>query len=457
MARLTLCIIARDEEKMLPACLQSVRGVVDEVVLVDTGSRDGTMEVARRHGARVYERPWDDDFAAPRNLALAHARGEYVLQLDADERLAPGAGAVLRRELARGDLRLGLLPLHNAARADAPPERVISGELRLGNLAWVPRLMRRTADLRYEGAIHESVEECLLRQGVRSRAVEADIIHLGFMPEVRANRKKRERNLSMLRRRCQLEPDSITPFGFLAMELYETGSFAEAQEVAERGWALLATQPPYRSAALVAAVRGAVALRTGDVERVLDTSRGFREREGVYADLEFLRGAALTTLALRHPAGDPARASRLEEAVAAFREALAPRPYGETSFIAGVRSWASWLRLGHALLAAGRHREARAAFDEVLLARPGDDEARLGLAEISLDAGDASGCLASVEPLLGDRCDGWLLAAAAAHALGSKQDALLFLRQARERCRDGYAAPHRHERHNALARALSAA
>jgi hypothetical protein len=73
----------------------------DEIILVDTGSTDGTMELARAAGARVFERPWDDDFAAPRTLAASHARGRWVLQLDADERLSPASIPALRAALRR--------------------------------------------------------------------------------------------------------------------------------------------------------------------------------------------------------------------------------------------------------------------------------------------------------------------------------------------------------------------
>ena len=116
MARLSLCLIAKNEEALLPGCLESVRGHVDDIVLVDTGSTDRTMAIAREAGATVLERPWDDDFSAPRNLAARHARGEWILMLDADERLAPGAGRALERAVKRGGFDVGMVRLHNAAR-----------------------------------------------------------------------------------------------------------------------------------------------------------------------------------------------------------------------------------------------------------------------------------------------------------------------------------------------------
>ena len=94
--RLTLCTIARDEEGFLPGCLASVRGLVDRVVVVDTGSADRTVALAEAAGAKVVRHAWDDDFAAARNAALEHVRDGYVLVLDADERLGPGAKRALR-------------------------------------------------------------------------------------------------------------------------------------------------------------------------------------------------------------------------------------------------------------------------------------------------------------------------------------------------------------------------
>jgi tetratricopeptide (TPR) repeat protein len=450
MARVTLCMIARDEEQMLPGCLESVRGAVDEVVLVDTGSRDRTREVARAHGAQVYERPWDDDFAAPRNEALSRARGEYVLQLDADERLAPGACSRLRRAVEDGTTPYGLLRLHNASRADAPFERVASGELRLGDAFWVPRLVKRVPYVRYEGIIHETIDESLLRNGVRPTALAVDVVHLGRIPELSAARGKLGRNLALLEKRCRLEPDSIVPFGYLAMELYEAGRYAEAERAAEQGWALLDAQPSYRSAFLLASARASVALRLGRPERALETSQRFRERCGAFADLEYLRGSALLLLALRSPAGAPERAVRLGEAISALREILGAGSQPQNTTIPGVTSWATFAQLGHALLAAGHREPAKAAFSAALAASPAHVEARLGLAEVLLDSGDAGACLAAVEPLLASRPDAWLLAADAARALGADHDARLLFGRACERRREGYLAPHRRERHNVL-------
>ena len=93
--RVSLCVIARDEAAGLGRCLVSAAGAVDEIVVVDTGSQDDTVAVARAHGANVIEAPWTDDFSAARNIALDHANGTWILTLDTDETLGMDAADAL--------------------------------------------------------------------------------------------------------------------------------------------------------------------------------------------------------------------------------------------------------------------------------------------------------------------------------------------------------------------------
>ena len=78
-ARLSLTMIVKNEAATLATCLASVAGIVDEIIVVDTGSTDGTQDIARQHGARVFDLPWPDSFAAARNESLRHARGQWLL------------------------------------------------------------------------------------------------------------------------------------------------------------------------------------------------------------------------------------------------------------------------------------------------------------------------------------------------------------------------------------------
>src|SRR5439155_3787216 len=85
--RVSLCMIVRNEEENLPACIKPVAEVVEDMVIVDTGSTDRTKELAAQLGARVFDFPWVDSFAAARNESLKHAKGKWIFWMDADDRI----------------------------------------------------------------------------------------------------------------------------------------------------------------------------------------------------------------------------------------------------------------------------------------------------------------------------------------------------------------------------------
>ncbi len=185
--RLTACLIARDEENALPRCLASLGGIVDEICLLDTGSRDRTVEIARGHGAVVGFRAWDQDFSAARNACLELATGDWILQIDADEEIDPATVAGLRQDLESG-----------------PPCRLVDVVLLDGTdrpgLVRLPRLFSRDGRIRYRRPVHESVLESLDDARLPPPApCRLRLIHHGYRPEIVENRAKRERNLSILR------------------------------------------------------------------------------------------------------------------------------------------------------------------------------------------------------------------------------------------------------------------
>jgi glycosyltransferase involved in cell wall biosynthesis len=100
-------MIVHNEEGHLPRCLESVRGIVDQIVAVDTGSHDHTTAIAEQFGAEVYQFEWRDDFAAARNESLCYARGEWILYLDADEQLDADSTQNLRMLLERQPPEVG--------------------------------------------------------------------------------------------------------------------------------------------------------------------------------------------------------------------------------------------------------------------------------------------------------------------------------------------------------------
>src|SRR5574341_1534475 len=140
---LTAAIIVRDQAEHLDACLRSLHGLVDEIVVVDTGSSDASVDVARRHGAIVGHEPWQADFSVPRNRSLDLASGEWILYIDADERVRSDDHAAVRAQLAAADD-------HVSFRVRFVPR-----------IGWTPyreyRLWRHHPDIRFVGVIHETM------------------------------------------------------------------------------------------------------------------------------------------------------------------------------------------------------------------------------------------------------------------------------------------------------------
>jgi len=189
--RLTLAMIVRDEESHLARCLDSVEGLVDEIVVVDTGSTDGTMRVASSRGAKVTRLEWTDDFSAARNRSLEQATHDWVLVLDADEVVQEQDALALERQLDDPSLLALELTLVN---------EYGRGETRSFRST---RLFRNRPEIRYRFPVHEQVTPSiakLVRDGQGTTALGPIVVrHFGYTPEMIEQRHKTERNRGILR------------------------------------------------------------------------------------------------------------------------------------------------------------------------------------------------------------------------------------------------------------------
>ena len=188
-------MIVRDEEENLPHCLESVRGVFDEIVVVDTGSTDRTSEIARSFGAKVFDFVWVDDFAAARNEALAHATGDYAFWLDADDVVEPAEREKLRAVLARVEERR-TRPLTSCAARAIPSPDGTGGETVVDHI----RLFPLREDVRWTYRVHEQILPALRRAKVPVRWTDLTVRHTGYVdPALRARKLDRDTRILMQR------------------------------------------------------------------------------------------------------------------------------------------------------------------------------------------------------------------------------------------------------------------
>jgi glycosyltransferase involved in cell wall biosynthesis/predicted Zn-dependent protease len=226
--RVSLCMIVKNEEENLPACLGCVADLVDEIIIVDTGSTDRTNEIAARFGARVFDFPWVDSFAAARNESLRHATGEYIFWMDADDRLDEDNRARLRQLLA------GLRD-ENAAyvmQCLCLPDPVSQRATRVTHL----RLFRNHPDIRWQFRVHEQILPAVRQSGGTVYWTEIVIHHTGYQdPALRG--RKLERDLRLLRLEEAEAPENPFTLFNLGCLFQEQGRLEEALSCFQRSLA----------------------------------------------------------------------------------------------------------------------------------------------------------------------------------------------------------------------------
>ncbi|HUJ72675.1 MAG TPA: glycosyltransferase family 2 protein [Verrucomicrobiae bacterium] len=199
---LSVRLITKNEEGNIGRALRSVKGVADEVIVVDTGSSDRTIEIARGLGANVCQFTWIDDFSAARNFSFGQAHGDWIFWLDADEELLPESRDELLRCLKRTDA-LGYVVLRQDLQQEDKPE--LAAEM------WQWRLFRRRADLRLVGRYHEyfepPLEEVAKAEGKHVYQTTIRLRHYGYIGELK--QPKLDRAAKFLKLELEERPGQI--------------------------------------------------------------------------------------------------------------------------------------------------------------------------------------------------------------------------------------------------------
>ncbi len=195
---ITLCLIARNEEKNIAHCLDSFKDFVQEIIVVDTGSTDRTVEIARSYEAEIRYFPWIDDFAAARNVSIQNAKGDWILRMDADEWAEPAEMIKLQNAALSGiaDVYMCRTVSINSLDSAKAPTSIL-------NL----RLFRNHLGLVFEQAIHEAVTFSAIRLGLNIAVTNIIFLHSGYDVSEQDMDGKITRNLLICNKGLQKNPE----------------------------------------------------------------------------------------------------------------------------------------------------------------------------------------------------------------------------------------------------------
>ncbi len=230
-AKISQCMIVKNEEKNIERALSWGKGIVAEQIVVDTGSTDRTVEIARELGAKVYSFSWIDDFSAAKNFAISKARCSWIAFLDADEYF---------QEEDAGELLLLLQKLHPHA-CDGVETRWVhfNDEGKIIAMDTQIRIFRNQSDIRYTRKIHEHLAAADGRNlRIWDASKDLSIFHTGYAPKQMQEKKSNERNLRLILKEIEENPDEYVMYGYLGNEYIAAGEWEKAREAYQKVIAL---------------------------------------------------------------------------------------------------------------------------------------------------------------------------------------------------------------------------
>jgi glycosyltransferase involved in cell wall biosynthesis len=274
----SVCMIIKDEEKYLARCLASVKPIVDEMIVVDTGSSDRSKDIAIAFGARVYDYEWENDFAKARNYSISKASGEWILILDGDEVIspldhvrfnklviktpqAPIAYSIKTRNYNKLANIVGWIPNDG----QYPDEEMAIG--------WLPsekvRLFFGKDQIWFEGAVHELVDPVLKRNGIEIKKCPIPVHHYGRLDKDKLDRKG-EIYFDIGRKKLAAMGEDLNALRELAIQATILEKNQEAFELWQR---LLALNPNPTLAAIAYVNIGTIYNRQGKFEDALEAGK----------------------------------------------------------------------------------------------------------------------------------------------------------------------------------------
>jgi glycosyltransferase involved in cell wall biosynthesis len=218
--KISACMMVKNEEEMLPRCLNSIKDLVDEIIVVDTGSTDRTVGIARSFGAKVYFHAWENNFSKHRNQSISYATGDWFIIIDADEEL-------YARNYTKTQLKQLLRKLPDNIHAVLFTVRDIKQNGDISHTFASPRLFRSGVGFHYKGIVHNNPE-------IKGDVMSIDIVinHYGYDLDKEDMERKFERTTSLLSKRIEENPQDVAVYYYLS-NLY--GFRSDASKTIEYG------------------------------------------------------------------------------------------------------------------------------------------------------------------------------------------------------------------------------
>ncbi len=378
--RLSVAMIVRDEQDVLALTLESVRTVADEILVLDTGSKDQTPTLARQLGARVCRSPWEDDFSAARNRLLEEVTGDWVLWLDAGEQLTAASAAELRSFLNdQADLhKVYLLMLELPAREpDGSAEQAAR-----------PRLMPAHPELRFSGRINESLQPSMQRLGFQLDGAPGRILRHPRCHQDAIKTVKAHRNLRLIEMET-LARGATTP-GLLNL-LGEAHSNLQDRAAARRAFIQAIASAPHGSTEMLDAYYGLLTTFDDEPEQ--------RDQQVTFC-LEALEIYPLDMQLLVAMGGYLQNQNRLDLAARAFELAIKHGKLDvQTWHLCEIHEIAS-VCLSIVLQLQGKSHEARQTLTAAMERSPNSCRVRRHLTELVVRTGEEAEALALAEGLI---------------------------------------------------------
>ncbi|QGG48801.1 Glycosyl transferase, family 2 [Heliorestis convoluta] len=313
-------MIVRDEAEQLSRCLKSAQDVVDEIIIVDTGSVDKTVEIAHSYGAQVYNFPWTGDFAAARNESLDKATKKWILFLDADEELPLETAQLLPALVALSKEEAWSFQILSFL-SDDKTQSVAHSSI---------RLFKNSKSYQFEGKIHEQIGPSIRREQPYATIGQSDLIihHYGYSQKSLQNKGKKERNIALLEEFVAQSPENANLHFNLAVSYSVNGQWPKAKEHFQKTLSL-----PNLSATLLAALCRSYSIclyHLREYEEALQFLQQGLSLFPHYGELYYLRGQiAWATGDLEEAEKNFLQATQLQHTTAEFISTT-----GTTSFLA---------------------------------------------------------------------------------------------------------------------------